>query len=219
MKRLSSILALVAIAALLGCGPKDASKTESAAAESSTAEAGLPAGCILGPNAMIGGPITLVDQSGAEVTQDNFHEGMTLVYFGYTFCPDVCPLALQSEKATLAVLGEKAQVIQPVMISLDPKRDTPQQMASYVSSPAFPKGLTGLTGTAEQVDKAAKAFRVAYERQDDAGSAAAYAVSHTSMFYLMDENWRLAALYPSDLKPKEAAACIAEGLKREENPT
>jgi protein SCO1 len=218
MKGLSSILALWAISALLGCGPEGGSKAESDG-QSSRAEAAVPAGCILGPNAMIGGPISLIDQSGAAVTQDNFHEGMTLVYFGYTFCPDVCPLALQSEKATLAALGEGAQVIQPVMISLDPKRDTPQNLATYVGQAAFPKGLIGLTGTEEQVDKAAKAFRVAYERQDDKGSAAAYAVSHTSMFYLMDENWRLAALYPSELKPKEAAACVAAGLKKDENPT
>ena len=182
------------------------------------ASAALPAGCIVGPNDMIGGPISLVDHSGAPVTQENFREGMALIYFGYTYCPDVCPLGLQMEKAALADLGEQGQVIQPILISIDPERDTPEGMASYVSSAVFAEGLLGLTGSPDQIDQAAKAFRVAYQKDSDPKSAADYTVAHTSFFYLMDENWRLAAMFPSTLKPAEAATCLRAALKRDENP-
>jgi protein SCO1/2 len=177
------------------------------------------AACLLGANEAIGGPISLMDQTGSAVTQDNFGEAPTLLYFGFTFCPDVCPLALQSEKAALAQLGQGGQVVLPVLISLDPERDTPDKMAQYVSSSAFPEGLLGLTGTVDQIASAAKAFKVSYQKSTEENSSIGYTVSHTSFFYLMDENWRLTAMYPSTLSPADQAACLRAGLKREENPT
>jgi protein SCO1/2 len=186
--------------------------------QAETSVAALPAGCIIGPNDMIGGPISLVNHSGAAVTEQDFQDGMALVYFGFAYCPDICPTALQMEKLALTELGSEGQVIQPILITVDPERDTPETLAPYVSSPSFPEGLQGLTGSPDQIAQAAKAFRVAYQKESDPQSAGAYTVSHTSFFYLMDENWRLAAMFPSSLKPSEAATCLRAGLKREENP-
>lgn len=203
----------LAAAFLAGC-----QQQESAAPPAQTAAetAALPAGCLVGENTAIGGPFDLIDQTGRAVTQQSFQEGPTLIYFGYTYCPDICPLALQSEKATLAALGQQGQIIQPVLISVDPARDTPATMDSYVKSSVFPEGLLGLTGSEAQVVAAAKAFRVSWQKETDAKSAGAYTVSHTSFFYLMDENWRLAAMFPSTLKPADAAICLKAGLKQSE---
>ncbi|MEJ0022351.1 MAG: SCO family protein [Alphaproteobacteria bacterium] len=214
MLRLAATIALACAASACGQGGEKAPSTEAASSAVAT-----PAGCLLGANASIGGPIDLLDQTGSAVTQDNFHEAPTLIYFGFTFCPDVCPLALQAEKAALAKLGQDGQVVQPVMITLDPERDTPDKLAQYVSSSAFPEGLLGLTGTVDQIAGAAKAFKVSYQKQTEADSSIGYSVAHTSFFYLMDENWRLAAMYPSSLSPNDQAACLQAGLKREESPT
>jgi protein SCO1/2 len=110
-------------------------------------------------------------------------------------------------------------VVQPVLITLDPERDTPEKLSQYVSSSAFPEGLLGLTGTTEQIAAAAKAFKVSYQKETDPKSAIGYTIAHTSFVYLMDENWRLAAMYPSTLGPDAQAACLQAGLKRDENPT
>jgi protein SCO1 len=201
---------------LCACGQSDAPPSQAA---SIVAEAALPAGCLIGANDAIGGPISLIDHTGGAVTQENFHEAPTLIYFGFTYCPDICPLTLQAEKATLARLGQQGQVIQTVLITLDPARDTPKQLAAYVSSKAFPDGLLGLTGSPAQIDAAAKAFKVAYSREEDPNSAADYTIAHTSFLYLMDENWRLSAMYPSTLSPDEAAVCLKAAIKTEENPT
>jgi protein SCO1/2 len=205
---------LFAAAVLGGCQQQESAAPQ---AQASADNVVLPAGCLVGENTAIGGPFDLIDQTGRAVTQQSFQEGPTLIYFGYTYCPDICPLALQSEKATLAALGQQGQVIQPVLISVDPTRDTAAAMDSYVKSSVFPEGLLGLTGSEAQVVAAAKAFRVSWQKESDPQSAGAYTVSHTSFFYLMDENWRLAAMYPSTLKPAEAAICLKAGLKKSES--
>lgn len=211
MNAVAKVLAVLALGALLGaCQPPQNASQQGA--EPTTTEAALPAGCMVGANDAIGGPIDLVDQTGSAVTQANFAEGPALVYFGYTFCPDVCPLGLQTEKAALAKLGQEGAVVQPVLISLDPARDTPTALAAYVKAPAFPENLSGLTGNAAQIDAAAKAFRVAYTKD---GEGADYTVSHTSFFYLMDDQWKLRAMFPSTLNPDDAAVCLRAGLKQQ----
>lgn len=219
MPRKALLILVLVAAALLAVGgyywltrdqtpPGPAQDTQAA----SSPEA--PAGCVLDAGGLIGGPIDLVDQNGAPVTQDAFSEGPSLVYFGFTFCPDICPLSLQKEKKILEALGQEGGVIQPILISLDPERDTPKQMDAYVSSEAFPPGLHGLTGSPEQVAAAAKAFKVAFRKEPTPGSAAKYTIGHSSFFYLMSEEWRLLAMFPSDMPAQDAAQCIAAGLQR-----
>jgi protein SCO1/2 len=173
-----------------------------------------PAGCILDPPATIGGDIALTDHTGAKVTEARFSGAPTLLYFGFTYCPDICPLSMQTAKESLAALGPQGATIQTALISLDPERDTPAQMASYIASDVFPAGLVGLTGTKEETAAAAKAFRVAWRRNDDPGSAAGYLIDHSSFFYLLGPDWRTLALFPSNMPPVEAARCMGAALAK-----
>jgi protein SCO1/2 len=139
--------------------------------------------------ALVGGPFSLIDHKGRRVTEKDFAGRHMLVLFGFTFCPDVCPSGLQVMSAALDKLGKKAETITPIFISLDPERDTPEQLAQYVAS--FHPRLVGLTGTPEEVDKAAKAYRVFYKKVRDEKSTAAYTIDHTALIYLMgpDSNY------------------------------
>jgi cytochrome oxidase Cu insertion factor (SCO1/SenC/PrrC family) len=117
--------------------------------------------------ALIGGPFTLVNQDGKTVTEKDFLGRYMLVFFGYTYCPDICPTELQVMTAALEQMGEDAKKIQPVFVSIDPERDTPEVVKSYVEN--FGSGLVGLTGAPEQVAQAAKAYRVYYAKAAEAG--------------------------------------------------
>ncbi len=138
--------------------------------------------------ATIGGPFTLTDHTGRRVSEKDFRGKFMLIYFGFTFCPDVCPTALQVMSAALDKLGPKAQRVTPVLISVDPERDTPKQLASYIQS--FHKSFVGLTGTPEDVRAAAKAYRVYFKQVKDPQSTAGYTMDHTSIVYLMDPQGR-----------------------------
>lgn len=132
--------------------------------------------------ALIGGPFSLVDHNGKRVTEKDFQGEFTLVFFGYTYCPDVCPAELQVVSAALDALGEKAKRVTPLFITIDPERDTAEQMKSYVEN--FHPRLVGLTGTAEEIRAAAKAYRVYYARAKGESSTE-YLMDHSSIVYLM----------------------------------
>lgn len=136
--------------------------------------------------ALVGGPFSLVDHTGRRVTDKDFRGRYMLVFFGFTYCPDVCPSGLQVMAAALQKLGAKADRVTPILISVDPERDTPAQLADYVKS--FDPRLVGLTGTREEVDAAAKAYRVYYKKVTDEKSTAGYTIDHTAIIYLMDPN-------------------------------
>ncbi len=136
--------------------------------------------------ALVGGPFTLVDHTGKTVTEKDFRGRYMLVYFGFTHCPDVCPTGLQVMAAALEKVGAKAEQVTPILITVDPERDTPEQLASYV--PSFYPRLVGLTGSPEQVGAALKAYRVYAKKVEDPKSAAGFTFDHTSLLYLMDRN-------------------------------
>ena len=136
--------------------------------------------------ALVGGPFTLVDHTGKTVTEKDFRGRYMLVYFGFTHCPDVCPTGLQVMSAALEKVGAKADQVTPILITVDPERDTPEQLASYV--PSFHPRLVGLTGSPEQVGAALKSYRVYAKKVDDPKSAAGFTFDHTSLLYLMDRN-------------------------------
>lgn len=144
--------------------------------------------------AAVGGPFSLVDHTGKAVSDSDYRGRFMLVFFGYTHCPDVCPSGLQTMSAALDKLGAKAAQIQPLFITLDPARDTPEQLSLYVQS--FNPRIVGLTGSAEDVAKAAKAYRVYYKRVEDPQSAASYTFDHSSYMYLMDTNGEFVAPFP-----------------------
>jgi len=170
-----------------------------------------PRACITENVDAIGGPISLVDGNGAQVTQADFAGAPALVYFGFTHCPDVCPTAMYALGEALANGAPDAQT---VLISLDPERDTPEVMAQYAATEGFPAGLAGLTGTRAQVDAAKAAFNVYSSRVPIAGAPAdVYNVDHSSFLYVMDENWRTRAIFNTlQGTPDEMGACVAIGL-------
>lgn len=133
--------------------------------------------------ATVGGPFQLVDQDGKRVTEQDFRGKFMLVYFGFIYCPDVCPTALQVMAAALDKLGAKAERITPVLITVDPERDTPTQLALYVKS--FHPRLVGLTGSPQEVEAAAKAYRVYFKKAPDPKSTAGYTMDHSSIVYVM----------------------------------
>jgi protein SCO1/2 len=168
------------------------------------------AACAKTEKPLVGGPFHMVDQTG-KVVDDSLLKGKwSLVFFGYTFCPDVCPTTLTSLTQAEDRLGPKARKLQGVFITVDPARDTPAQLKTYLSSPAFPKGTIGLTGSPAQVDAAAKAYKVYYARQ---GDGADYAMDHSSAVYLMDPKGRFDRVVAYGLTPDEIARQVADAMR------
>lgn len=133
--------------------------------------------------ALVGGPFTLTDHTGKRVSDRDFRGKTMLVFFGFTFCPDVCPTALQVIAGALDKLGPKADRIVPLFITIDPERDTPQQMAQYVQS--FSPRLIGLTGSQAEIDTVLKEYRVYARKVPDPKSSAGYTMDHSAIIYVM----------------------------------
>jgi protein SCO1/2 len=156
-----------------------------------------------------GGPFHLIDQDGKPVDDSLLNGKWTAVYFGYTFCPDVCPTTLQALGGALSKLGPKAKDLQTLFISIDPERDTPAQMKTYISSPVFPRPIIGLTGSTDQVAAVAKAYKVYYAK---AGTGTNYLMDHQSIIYLMNPDGRLARPLTHDLTPDAIAKQIGDAM-------
>jgi cytochrome oxidase Cu insertion factor (SCO1/SenC/PrrC family) len=143
----------------------------------------------------VGGPFELIDHTGKPRTSSDFRGRLMLVYFGFSYCPDVCPTDLQAIGLALDKLGADADRVQPLFITVDPERDTVQHLAEYV--PMFHPRLIGLTGSAEAIRKAADAYKVYYARVDppreDRGY---YTVDHTAFIYLMDREGNYLGFFP-----------------------
>ena len=178
----------------------------------STRVGNAPAGCILNSVTAFGGPISLLDQNGHAFTQANLSSGASVVYFGYTHCPDVCPTTLYALGQALA--SSKGHSIQPVFITVDPERDTPELLRSYVATGGFPAGLVGLTGSADQIRAAAQAFHVVYRKAPIEGANAdTYNMDHTSLLYVMDAQWKTRGVMTTvGQTPQTIAACIRAAL-------
>ena len=146
----------------------------------------------------VGGTFTLVDHTGTPVTDADFGDQLTVVYFGFTYCPDFCPTQLALIARALDLLGEEAAGIQPVLITIDPARDTPEALADYVD--LFHPSMVGLTGTEEQVAAAVDAYRAYYARIDleDGG----YTMDHSTLTYVMGPDGSNVAIYPHGLGPE-----------------
>ena len=157
------------------------------------------------PSATIGGPFSLVDVKGETVTDQTYRGKWMLIYFGYTFCPDACPTALTNISGALATLGPEAEKIEPLFITVDPKRDTPKVMADYLQS--FDLRIVGLTGSQAQTDSAAKAYRVYVAPQKDAGDG--YLVDHSAFFYVMNPQGKFVNIIAGDA----SGAGIADKLR------
>lgn len=172
---------------------------------------------VLGPQpqtAAIGGPFQLVDTNGRTVDQSVLKGKWSVVFFGFTHCPDICPTTMFELAQVEPLLGDEAADFQSVLISVDPARDTVAQMKAYVSNPAFPKRVIGLTGTPAQTDAAAKAYRVYYQKSGDGPD---YTVNHAAYSYLMNPKGRFACVLPYELTPEQTAAKIQAAMKQGAN--
>ncbi len=164
--------------------------------------------------ATIGGPFELTDTAGKTVRWDDFRGKYTIVYFGYAYCPDVCPTDVQRMSKGLAEF-EKANPdlgpkIQPVFITIDPERDTPEVVAEFVSN--FHPRLMGLTGTAEQIKSAADAFRVFYSKGETPESGN-YLMDHSNITYLFGPDGEPIATLPTDIGPEAIAAELEKWVR------
>ena len=156
----------------------------------------------------VGGPFTLEDSSGHTVTDRDFRGKYVLIYFGYTYCPDVCPTTLNAVANAIDRLGRKANELQPLFITIDPRRDTPTVMKQYTA--AFSPHLLGLTGTPTQIAEVAKEYRVYYAEHRTGPGPDDYTMDHSSILYLIGPDGRFIAPIRTD----ETGAEIAADLTR-----
>jgi protein SCO1/2 len=164
----------------------------------------------LPPGVRLGGPFDLTDHQGRRVTDQDLHGTWTLLYFGYTSCPDVCPTELQTMAGALDILGpDLARRVRPIFATIDPQRDTPARLAGYVA--LFDPRLVGLTGTPDQVARAARAFRVYYARSRAEG-ASDYLMDHSSFLYLLDPDGAVQALFRAGTTAEDLAAALRRRL-------
>ncbi|MEJ7932680.1 SCO family protein [Sphingobium sp. AN558] len=187
MNKASPALLILPLLALLGgCQPGAGSDADNGAQ-----------GELVG--ARIGAPFTLTDQDGKSVRWDDFAGKYRIVYFGYTYCPDVCPMDLQRIMQAFGRFEKEKPVLaaklQPIFISIDPERDVPAVLKPYVA--AFSPRLIGLTGTPAQIGRVAKDFAVMYHREEAKGGAG-YMVSHSRTPYLFGPDGKPIALVPVD---------------------
>ncbi len=167
-------------------------------------------GAVAGGSAAIGGPFTLVNQDGETVTENDVIDGLTLVYFGYTFCPDVCPFDMARNAEATDLLEARGITVKPVMITVDPARDTTEVIGGYVE--AMHERAVGLTGSEAQVDAAKKAYRVYGARASDDEN---YLVDHSTFTYLMAPEHGMLTFFRRDTGAEAMAdkvACYAQRM-------
>ncbi|NJM33934.1 MAG: SCO family protein [Rhodomicrobium sp.] len=174
-----------------------------------TLRGGPNSGVVHTGKALIGGPFSLADQSGKRVTDEQFRGKYMLVFFGYTYCPDICPAELQVMSAAMEKLGAKADRVAPIFITIDPERDDVATMSGYVSN--FDKRFVGLTGTAEEIKAAASAYRVYYAKADG-GAPDAYLMDHSTFVYLMDPKGEYVTHFGYGMTADQLADGIAKAM-------
>jgi protein SCO1/2 len=159
--------------------------------------------------AAIGGPFQLVSTNADTVTDQSYRGKWLLIYFGYTFCPDACPTALNVMSVALEKLGQDAGKLQPLFITVDPNRDTREVMSEYLKS--FDPRIVGLTGSQDQIDGVVKEYRIYVEQQKSGTEGNDYLVSHSARIYLMDPSGKFANVIDGN----ETGETIAARLRKE----
>jgi cytochrome oxidase Cu insertion factor (SCO1/SenC/PrrC family) len=158
----------------------------------------------------VGGPFTLFDQDGKPRSDSEFRGKLMIVYFGYTFCPDVCPTDLMAISQALDAMGPEAAAIQPIFISIDPERDT-KTMREYLS--AFHKSFIGLTGAPDDIRKVANSFKAFYVKNED--KTGDYSIDHAGVIYLMGRDGRYLGFMPPQTAPSRLIEVLRKYLARE----
>ncbi|MBU2980362.1 SCO family protein [Lentibacter algarum] len=165
-------------------------------------------GAVAGGGGDIGGPFELVDETGKTVTDKDVITGPTLVYFGYTFCPDVCPLDASRNAEAVTLLQERGYSVKPVFISIDAERDTPEALAEFTD--VMHPDMLGLTGTEEQLKQASLAYRTYFKKQPaDDGDDDYYLIDHSTFSYFMLPD----AGFVDFVRHEEPAEAVAKRLQ------
>lgn len=159
--------------------------------------------------ALIGGAFSLTNQFGIRMTEADLLGRFSLIYFGFTHCPDVCPTALQTMAEALDQLGPAAGEVTPVFVTIDPERDTAEHLGPYVRH--FHERMVGLTGSAEDIARVARAYRVYYRRVESGGS---YLMDHSSVVFLMGRDGRFLTHFTHEATPE----AMAEQIRRRLTP-
>lgn len=195
--RALAFIGVVALATMLSLTPRADDTRLVTAAESMDA--------VMWGKGTIGGPFTLVDHTGKTRTDADFRGKLLLVYFGFTHCPDICPTDLMAMAGALRALGSQASQVQGLFISVDPKRDTPALLATYVDS--FHENIVGLTGDESAIRRAAYAYKVYFNKVPGKGDDD-YGFDHSAYIYLMDRDGKFIGVFP----PSTAAERIVRVL-------
>jgi protein SCO1 len=153
----------------------------------------------------LGGPFELIDHHGNAVTDADVITKPSLIYFGYTFCPDVCPIDVDRNAIAIDILKERNYDTQPLFISIDPERDTPEMLELFAAN--MHEDMIGLTGTPEQVREAAQAYRAFYRKQDTGDEF--YLVDHSTFSYLVLPGHGFVEVFRRDVSPEALADRIA----------
>ena len=191
---------------LLGCGisaPASAQTSPRSAAELMDA--------VMWNREPIGGAFALKDQTGKTRTDADFRGQLMLVYFGFTYCPDICPTDLQAIGQAMDQLGKDANQVQPLFITLDPERDTVEHLAQYV--PLFHPRLLGLSGSIKDVSQAADGYRVYYKRVSTGSKPDDYTVDHSAFIYLIDRDGKYLGFFPPGTDAAKMVGMIRPHLK------
>lgn len=197
-----SLVSLAALS-LLACGQP----------EGSANSAGQAGRTVTSGQADIGGEFSLVNQDGDRVSEEALVGKPHLIYFGFTYCPDVCPTALQKMGQAQGLLGDQGDDIGYVLISVDPERDTAETLSQYVEANGFPEGLQGFTGTEDEIAAAKAAYKVYATKVPTPDSAAEYTVDHSDIMYLMGEDGKFVDYFYGRSTPAEMAARVKTLLK------
>ncbi|WGW04554.1 SCO family protein [Tropicibacter oceani] len=160
---------------------------------------------IAGGSGQIGGPLTLVNKDGETVTDADFITEPTLLYFGYTFCPDVCPLDTVRNADAVDVLADRGYSVTPVFVTIDPNRDTPQAVGDFAAN--IHEKMIGLTGSEEQIKAASQTYRTYYKRQP--GEDDYYLVDHSTFTYLVLPDHGFVEYFRREVSPDEMATKVA----------
>jgi len=192
---------LLVTASLLLCGP--------AAAEEQPSAAQMMDDLMYG-RGTVGGPFTLTDQTGKPRSDTDFRGKLMIVYFGYTYCPDVCPTDLMAITQALDALGPAADGVQPIFITIDPERDT-KLLADYIS--AFHRSFVGLTGSPEEIRRVANAYKAFYVKVQDERSGD-YSIDHAGVIYLMGRNGEYLGFMPPQTNPDRLTEVLRNNLAK-----
>ena len=195
--------ALLVMASMFGCGLAPAAEQEQPSATQMMDD-------LMYGHGPIGGPFTLTDQNGKPRRDIDFRGKLMIVYFGYTFCPDVCPADMMSITQALEALGPTAESVQPVFITIDPERDA-KVLAEYLA--AFHPSFVGLTGSPEQIRKVANSYKVFYVKMPGERSGE-YSIDHTGAIYLMGRGGEYLGFMPPQTSPDRLTEVLRKNLAR-----